>query len=133
MAKNEINMRVSISNTKATDAFMRGIEHLNLAMGDWYVSHKIRKAIECFEDAIRHLEIERCESREPSLVLQSINLWHRNQLRHECCEAESGECSLCAILDCPHADPMHYHHDGCPSCWSETQDAKARPQTQDGF
>lgn len=29
--------------------------------------------------------------------------------------AESGECSLCGILDCPLGDPLHYHHDGCPS------------------
>ena len=21
-----------------------------------------------------------------------------------------------AILACPHAEPLHYHHDGCPAC-----------------
>lgn len=26
------------------------------------------------------------------------------------------ECRRCAILVCPHADPMHFHHDGCPGC-----------------
>lgn len=34
----------------------------------------------------------------------------------EGCEAEAGECSVCSILDCPEQDPLHYHHDGCPSC-----------------
>src|SRR5579859_6049679 len=26
------------------------------------------------------------------------------------------ECMICAIRDCPHGEPLHYHHDGCPSC-----------------
>ena len=21
------------------------------------------------------------------------------------------------ILACPHAEPLHYHHDGCPACY----------------
>ncbi len=32
------------------------------------------------------------------------------------CEAEHGECSICSVLDCPQAEPLHYHHDGCPAC-----------------
>jgi len=26
------------------------------------------------------------------------------------------ECLLCGIRDCPAHEPLHYHHDGCPSC-----------------
>lgn len=26
------------------------------------------------------------------------------------------ECEVCGRSACPHGDPMHYHHDGCPSC-----------------
>lgn len=26
------------------------------------------------------------------------------------------ECTTCAILLCPFAEPLHYHHDGCPAC-----------------
>lgn len=26
------------------------------------------------------------------------------------------ECEECSKRDCPHKDPLHYHHDGCPSC-----------------
>lgn len=25
-------------------------------------------------------------------------------------------CVSCAVRDCEHHDPYHYHHDGCPSC-----------------
>lgn len=32
------------------------------------------------------------------------------------CPNESGECSICAVRDCPKDDPFHYYHDGCPSC-----------------
>lgn len=26
------------------------------------------------------------------------------------------ECSQCGVRDCPEKDPLHYHHNGCPSC-----------------
>jgi hypothetical protein len=26
------------------------------------------------------------------------------------------ECSECAVICCPHGDPLHFHHDGCPAC-----------------
>lgn len=32
------------------------------------------------------------------------------------CTAESGECGVCSRICCPHADTLHFHHDGCPSC-----------------
>jgi hypothetical protein len=44
--------------------------------------------------------------------LAEIRQWHGPT---DSCDAEGGECSLCGILDCPLADPLHYHHDGCPS------------------
>lgn len=25
------------------------------------------------------------------------------------------ECTECGMRDCPQHDPLHYHHDGCPS------------------
>ncbi|WP_434456549.1 hypothetical protein JQR85_13750 [Stutzerimonas urumqiensis] len=27
-----------------------------------------------------------------------------------------GECAECSKIICEHGDPMHFHHDGCPSC-----------------
>ena len=26
------------------------------------------------------------------------------------------ECMSCAVLECPKNDPLHLHHDWCPSC-----------------
>lgn len=26
------------------------------------------------------------------------------------------ECLACGWRDCPHDEPLHYHHDGCPVC-----------------
>ena len=31
-------------------------------------------------------------------------------------ECPQDECAACALKWCPDKDPMHYHHDGCPSC-----------------
>lgn len=35
-----------------------------------------------------------------------------------CAEAgpEDAECTKCGADACPHGEPMHWHHDGCPSC-----------------
>jgi hypothetical protein len=30
------------------------------------------------------------------------------------CIAE--ECYACAMVRCPHHEPLHFHHDGCPAC-----------------
>lgn len=29
---------------------------------------------------------------------------------------DGDECDASAVRDCPHDEPLHYHHDGCPSC-----------------
>lgn len=26
-------------------------------------------------------------------------------------------CEQCVSIFCPHDEPLHNHHDGCPSCW----------------
>lgn len=26
------------------------------------------------------------------------------------------ECMDCGAIVCPHGEPLHFHHDGCPSC-----------------
>lgn len=28
-------------------------------------------------------------------------------------------CGGCAMAECPHAEPLHRHHDGCPACYVE--------------
>lgn len=32
----------------------------------------------------------------------------------EVCKVD--ECLVCGILTCPHKEPLHFHHDGCPAC-----------------
>lgn len=34
------------------------------------------------------------------------------------------ECMRCGVLECPHEEPLHLHHDSCPSCISHQQDQK---------
>ena len=35
------------------------------------------------------------------------------------CDKEGGECRVCSVICCPLKDPLHFHHDGCPSCSQE--------------
>ena len=35
-------------------------------------------------------------------------------LRNE--DGATYECLACGERDCPHGEPLHYHHDGCPAC-----------------
>lgn len=36
-----------------------------------------------------------------------------NALLNHCDEPE---CATCSTIICPHEEPMHFHHDGCPAC-----------------
>ena len=36
-----------------------------------------------------------------------------SHISEECLDSE---CMLCGMRDCPGGEPLHYHHDGCPSC-----------------
>lgn len=27
------------------------------------------------------------------------------------------ECLICGVVACPHREPLHFHHDGCPACY----------------
>lgn len=37
-------------------------------------------------------------------------------------ECKIEKCKECAVRDCKWNDPMHYHHDGCPSCFMAHRD-----------
>lgn len=34
----------------------------------------------------------------------------------------ANECVICAERECPHGEPLHYHHDGCPACETEASE-----------
>jgi len=36
-------------------------------------------------------------------------------LLSECTEPE---CIICGQIVCPHHEPLHFHHDGCPACYT---------------
>lgn len=45
-----------------------------------------------------------------------------------------GECEVCGTIICKYKDPMHFHHDGCPSCWQDetTPDQPDAAKPKDG-
>lgn len=46
------------------------------------------------------------------------NSW---RYRVHTCFCRSEDCVSCAVRDCPHHEPRHYHHDGCPECSAPPQ------------
>lgn len=64
---------------------------------------------------------------------QRLNHWDSEFLRgvrmmqgmirqfHELAECDDPECMICAIAYCPHYEPLHFHHDGCPACVFEVK------------
>lgn len=42
-------------------------------------------------------------------------------------ECEDPECMDCGRAVCPHAEPLHFHHDGCPACYFEELAAESKP------
>ncbi len=39
-------------------------------------------------------------------------------------DGEIGECSACGVIACPYDEPLHFHHDGCPSCIGAEEEAQ---------
>ncbi len=40
----------------------------------------------------------------------------RAVIKHRSGVCRDVECWMCSMKRCPNFDPMHFHHDGCPSC-----------------
>lgn len=36
-------------------------------------------------------------------------------------ECPDPECMVCGMRDCPHEEPLHYHHDGCSACYEDEE------------
>lgn len=41
-----------------------------------------------------------------------------SKVQHLLDHCQDAECSVCAEIVCKHHEPLHFHHDGCPSCES---------------
>ena len=54
----------------------------------------------------------------PSVVIQLIKRLQKTEkmvdslLQH----CDDAECYTCGEIICPHNEPLHFHHDGCPAC-----------------
>lgn len=63
--------------------------------------------LSCFLDA------DKCADTADALrELQRLRAVTDKLLAH-CPDAE---CMECAKACCPHGEPLHFHHDGCPAC-----------------
>lgn len=49
--------------------------------------------------------------------------WQSKEVDAALAECPDAECRECSWIACPHADPLHFHHDGCPSC-EQTEDGQ---------
>ena len=76
-----------------------------------------RRLLDLIDALQGELDAKRLQAASDAIKLREIRLWHMavTPTENGKCIAEGGECSLCGILDCPLDDPLHYHHDGCPS------------------
>lgn len=53
-----------------------------------------------------------------------LQAWIEDHIHGSPRECGREECDLCSVIDCPHNEPLHYHHDGCPSCDSSPADGE---------
>lgn len=42
------------------------------------------------------------------------------------------ECYTCSEIICPHGEPLHFHHDGCPACAQEEAGAAPAHPGEEG-
>lgn len=65
--------------------------------------HKDGGMVELWDDRAR--EVETNTGRSMSEVVHRL-------LMH----CPDNECVICGTIICPHGEPLHFHHDGCPAC-----------------
>lgn len=79
-----------------------------------------KEADSWMEDARRNLQNAVHWKSEYERLKKELERWSKGHPHTDDCP--DMECSECAKRDCPHQDGDHYHHDGCPSCWSREQE-----------
>lgn len=53
-------------------------------------------------------------SQNHRLKLENMELEYKTRKFLDHCDDQ--ECVTCSRIICPYNDPLHFHHDGCPSC-----------------
>jgi uncharacterized Zn finger protein (UPF0148 family) len=41
----------------------------------------------------------------------------QQRVTHNVETCKNSECIYCGMKKCPYGEPLHFHHDGCPSCY----------------
>ena len=82
-----------------------------LAIG---VDAVIVKRVRTEHGGIPLVEVERIDDERLVVERAALAPTHRCTGVAETCPVD--ECEACSVRDCPHGEPLHYHHDGCPAC-----------------
>jgi len=53
------------------------------------------------------------------LLSRFCDCTHVENPLHDEQECTNEECEACGIVKCPHKEPLHFHHDGCPAEYDE--------------
>lgn len=63
-------------------------------------------------------ELDALHKRLNQAVVENAGFDAIEALFQECLArpGSDGECMVCGVIICPHHEPFHYHHDGCPAC-----------------
>lgn len=63
---------------------------------------------------------EWCNERRAMHLVEALRNQHWgyacDEHEHRIDSCTDDECSVCSLLICPHFEPLHFHHDGCPAC-----------------
>ena len=63
-----------------------------------------------------HNKHSRARLKKDTMSIKPIDFEKEYKNHKRCEDPELQECIYCGWKDCPHHEPLHYHHDGCPAC-----------------
>lgn len=99
------------------DELQKAIERLTHELSLYGIHDQFEKDIKDTCDAAKQL-------RQVEKEKQVMGI----QLDHLLDHCKDSECEECSKIICPHQEPLHFHHDGCPSCVAFEQMRDKRDQ-----
>jgi hypothetical protein len=86
---------------------------------DWKLGnpHEVNEPGETVRDLILALRAPNVTP-EFTAIHERIKAAHASHTLHDelLNECTDPECIVCGAILCPHGEPLHFHHDGCPAC-----------------
>lgn len=68
-----------------------------------------------------HLKVHPTLANEKCLGCSILNHVEGEPMRmHNPSTCTECECMVCSVLLCPYHEPLHFHHDECPSCYTSS-------------